>query len=413
MDVEHGIIGCLLMDNSVIDIAGPIYPAMFTDETLRKAYQIIKARADDGETTDMMVLGSMMANVPGILPLIADCVGMVSSAVQIKSYAEALRKEYRTRMTSDMIREFQSADGDIDDKIRALVRKLEKVEPGSGSGLTNSEAVKAFKGKRFTKDVKQGVNTGFFELDKILNGIDDGDVCIVAARPSVGKSAFSTAVALNMARDGHRVALFNLEMTNGQVYDRMISMLGGLPLSRVRRGVAFIGNEQQKFETANKTLENLKGAISFHDDLYKVSEMGAEMKNFKADVAVIDYAQLIRPESNYKGNRYAEVGAISHEIKRTASKLQIPVILLAQLNRASEMTKTKEPTMGELRESGDFEQDASQIILLWNTTEDRDVKGVKVDKNRNGSVGKIEMHFNGDTMTFSSGDDEVPFEDMM
>ena len=119
--------------------------------------------------------------------------------------------------------------------------------------------------------------------------------------------------------------------------------------------------------------------------------------------------QLLKPEGRYKGNRFAEVGEISHGLKAIAKDCNIPVIVLSQLNRASVGREDKEPSMSELRESGDIEQDASIILLLWNLDEDGRDKGCKVEKNRQGKTGKVQMRFNGDSMKFEEVSDRDGF----
>ena len=236
--------------------------------------------------------------------------------------------------------------------------------------------------------------------------MDKGDVVLVAARPAVGKTAFATQIALNTSKT-HCTALISLEMTNEQLYDRIIASESGIELNRIRRACNTNSTEWDIFESANESLGKKK--LVLVDDITTVSEMYMFLKRKGAEIAVIDYAQLIKPESRYKGNRYAEVGDISHGIKQMAKKLNIPIVLLTQLNRVAD--ETKEPTMAEIRESGDFEQDASVIILLWNKTEDKKEKGVKVDKNRNGETGKITLNFDGRVMKFTefAKVEETPF----
>ena len=126
------------------------------------------------------------------------------------------------------------------------------------------------------------------------------------------------------------------------------------------------------------------------------------------DVIIIDYLQLLKADTTYRGNRYAEVGAISKAIKALAMELDIPINALSQLNRVSEMRETKEPTMAELREAGDIEQDASVIILMWNLSQDdKSKKGCKVEKQRQGQTGKVVMNFNGDLMKFEETDESL------
>ena len=137
-----------------------------------------------------------------------------------------------------------------------------------------------------------------------------------------------------------------------------------------------------------------------------------ECKNKGYDLVIIDYLQLIKPEGRYRGNRFAEVGEISHAIKALATDLEMPVVVLSQLNRASVGREDKEPSMSELRESGDIEQDASEILLLWNIDEDGRRKGCKIEKNRQGKTGRVEMIFNGDLMKFEEITDKDGFTQM-
>jgi replicative DNA helicase len=126
------------------------------------------------------------------------------------------------------------------------------------------------------------------------------------------------------------------------------------------------------------------------------------------DIIIIDYLQLLKADTTYRGNRTAEVGEISRAIKNLAMELNIPIIALSQLNRASENNASKEPTMAELREAGNIEQDASVIMLLWNLDEnDRSKKGCKIEKNRQGECGKIVLKFNGDLMKFQETNESV------
>ena len=156
-----------------------------------------------------------------------------------------------------------------------------------------------------------------------------------------------------------------------------------------------------------------------------MSEIRSESRHMGYDILIIDYLQLLRTDKEYRGNRYAEVGDISKAIKALAMELNIPVIALSQLNRASEVRETKEPTMAELREAGDIEQDASVIILMWNLSQgDQTKKGCKVEKQRQGKTGKIVLNFNGDLMKFEetgetvkeaqqwakAADDDCPFK---
>lgn len=221
---------------------------------------------------------------------------------------------------------------------------------------------------------------------------------MIGARPAVGKSAFVTQVLMSMGAAGKRVLLYNLEMREAQVYERMLSRQSGIKLNRIRRGKSFLNDEKSRFDAANTELKKLDIWIS--SGAKTVPEIRSECRNMGADCIIIDYLQLVRTDRHYS-NRASEVGEISKSIKALAMELKCPIIILSQLNRVSELRETKEPTMAELRESGDIEQDASVIILLWNRDEnDRTKKGLKVEKNRQGEQTKIHLEFGGASMSF-------------
>ncbi len=221
---------------------------------------------------------------------------------------------------------------------------------------------------------------------------------VIGARPAVGKSAMITQILMSVGAAGKRVLFYNLEMRETQVYERMLSRQSKIKLNRIRRGRSFLGDERSRFDTANEELKKLDIWIS--SGVKSVPEIRNECRNMGADCVVIDYLQLIKTDRRYS-NRSSEVGDISKSIKALAMELNTPVIVLSQLNRVSEIRETKEPTMSELRESGDIEQDASIVLLLWNLDEnDRSRKGLKVEKNRQGQQAKLYLEFDGDSMEF-------------
>ena len=407
ISAEKSVIGCLLTDlESIEKVYTVLRPEMFWDSDLARAYSEIKKIYDADKELDITILTSNMSDIVGIDGLLIECLDSMTTSTDILSYAEIVVKEYKARQLGNILNISPNAK-DIDNQIEQLQRDLDNLNTAKEDhSVTAKELTDMFRDKRFKDDREQGVTTGIRELDKIVQGMDKGDVVLVAARPGVGKTAFATQIALNTSKT-LCTALISLEMTNEQLYDRIIASESGIELNRIRRACNTNSTEWDIFNSANDALGEKK--LILVDDINTVSEMYMFLKRKGAEIAVIDYAQLITPEGKYKGNRYAEVGEISHGIKQMAKKLNIPIVLLTQLNRAKD--ETSEPAMTEIRESGDFEQDASVIILLWNKTEDKREKGVKVDKNRNGETGKITLNFDGKTMRF--GDfmkvQETPF----
>ena len=227
-----------------------------------------------------------------------------------------------------------------------------------------------------------------------------GEVTILGARPSVGKSAFALQILKNVAKQGFRVGYFNLEMLDQQIYERLICSESKIDLQRLKRATTFLGDEKERFDTSNDELGKLDIRIS--SGSFSISEIKAESRHQNYDLIVIDYLQLIRADKSFESRR-VEVGQISRQIKELAMELDVPIIVLSQLSRKSEYTQDKEPSMADLRETGDIEQDASTIILMWNLSDDfRNFKGLKVDKNRQGKLLSIPLEFDGDYMKFEA-----------
>ena len=399
-EMEKAVIGCLMMDiKSIEKVYLNLSEEKFSDPYLGRVYHEIKKTYDNGKGLDVNTLVFVLGDIPSIQTLLAECLDSVATSVKIEEYAGYVIKDYKARML-DRLLNFHPNANDIDKQIEELQNNLEILTSDRQERSQDAEQlVKEFRPQRGIDTRSQGVALGFSELDKKIGGLDDGDICIIGARPAVGKTAFAVQVMMNIAKSGEKVELFSLEMTNEQIYDRIISYESGIPLTRVKRALRYTDEEQPKIDNANETMLSLKENLIFADDIDTVTEMEMSLKKNKPNVAIVDYVQLIKPESQYRGNRYAEVGAISHAMKKMAKKLKIPIILLCQLNRTFD--ETKEPSMNELRESGDLEQDASVICLLWNETEDKTQKGVKVDKSRSGETGKTTLHFEGRKMRFT------------
>ena len=411
-EAELGVIGCVLIDNeSLAKIYSKLTPDMFSSEFCQNAYAQILAIYDRGENVNLMSLSQAMENhkfePEQISAVLRDCVAAAPTSVMIGSYADTIIKEHRSRKVGELFRFSSLKPCDIDDTIGNMLTSLEGLRDNRKSTVKPmNQIVAENKDKYFNEHVGENrIKTGFTNLDDCFGGLEGGDVTIIGARPSVGKSAFSSNMIAYMARKGYRTVYFNLEMMDKQVYERFVSMLANLSLTRVRRAKAFLGGEEEAFNKANEELA--KYPIDVSTGSKTVSEIRLLCKNQNYDIIVIDYLQLVKADKAY-ANRASEVGDISKAIKALSMELNVPIILLSQLNRVSESRETKEPTMADLRESGDIEQDASNIILLWNVSEDRRHKGLKVEKQRQGEPMKEGIDFNGDHMTFIESNE--PFE---
>lgn len=408
---ERGVVGSLLTD---IDCISKVYnrlkPEMFLNPLLRQAYEEIVKAYDMGERISIVDLSQKMEsesfNRDIIVQELKHCFDGIYCSVQLGRYAEVMISDYKARCLKAALLKITPSSNIVEQQIGELMHELEALKENETTKIHTLGHIVNEVSEKYFKDIdRQAILTGFQKLDDITGGLEGGDVIVIGARPAVGKSAFISQISLFKVKQGLRVGFFNLEMSDKQVYERLLSSESGIGLTRIRRAKSFIGNEKERFESANKSLSDAE--LYIRSGSVSVSEIRNECRHLGLNCIIIDYIQLLKPDARYQ-SRASEVGAISKAIKALAMELNIPILALSQLNRVSEMRENKEPTMGELREAGDIEQDASIIILMWNTdTEDKTRKGLKVDKNRQGELGKIVYRFNGDEMRFEETSEKI------
>lgn len=247
-----------------------------------------------------------------------------------------------------------------------------------------------------------GVPTGFRDLDRITAGFQRNDLIIVAARPSVGKTAFALNVAQNVAtKTDENVAIFSLEMGAEQLVMRMLCAEGNIDAQVLRTG-ALTNEDWKKLTMAMGSLSN---AGIFIDDTpgIRVTEIRAKCRRLKQEyglgMILIDYLQLIQGSGGKGENRQQEVSEISRSLKALARELQVPVIALSQLSRGVEQRQDKRPMMSDLRESGSIEQDADIVSFLYREdyydkeTENQNMIEIIIAKQRNGPTGTVTLAF--------------------
>lgn len=412
---EKTVIGCLLMDNKELhQIYDLLKPDMFQDPVLKEIYREIVKLYDIGQPANLVTVTQAVESESYtreyITQVLRDCALLPYTSTELKSYAESVVRNYKAEVFRNILTRTQVTAAGVEYQIADTIQELEALKRSEKNKSKKLTAiVSEYQDQYFQEQKEEKLYTGFSKLDEITGGLEGGDVIVIGARPGVGKSAFTSQIILEMAKAGKRIGFYNLEMSEKQVYERLLSNQSGIRLNRIRRAIQFLGDEKERFERANKTLGKMDILIS--SGTKSVSEIRNECRHQELDCIIIDYLQLVRADTRYQ-SRASEVGAISKAIKALAMELNVPIIALSQLNRTSEMRETKEPTMGELREAGDIEQDASIIILLWNLdNEDKTRKGLKVDKNRQGELGKIVYRFDGNEMRFQETEEELKSKD--
>ncbi|MCH8112882.1 MAG: replicative DNA helicase [Proteobacteria bacterium] len=212
-----------------------------------------------------------------------------------------------------------------------------------------------------------GVTTGLSDLDGVTGGLLHGELCIVAGRPGMGKSALALHIAIAAAQDGHAVAFFSLEMTRSETARRALSSKTGIPYNDMRRGAV----DDTGMRAISEAAEQFVSVPLIIDESVRLSTAALKARVRRVrhghglGLVVIDYLQLIRPDDRYKGNRVNEVSEISADLKALAKEMSVPVIGLSQLNRATEQRDNKRPQLSDLRESGAIEQDADLVIFAY------------------------------------------------
>ena len=256
-----------------------------------------------------------------------------------------------------------------------------------------------------------GISTGFSDLDQLTSGLQPSDLVLVAARPSMGKTAFTLNIATYAALHDSSVAFFSLEMSKEQLVKRMICSEGGIDSQRLRTGDLLDEEWTQLIATADR----LSTAKIYIDDTpgITVMELRSKARRLKAehglDLVIIDYLQLMQGRSARSGdNRQQEISEISRSLKALARELDVPVVALSQLSRSVESRQVKKPMLSDLRESGSLEQDADIVMFLYREdyynqeTENKNITEVIIAKHRNGPIDTVRLFFHKEYTKFRS-----------
>jgi replicative DNA helicase len=408
---EQNILGAILMDNNALDkVYDTIKPEMFESGLYGDIYRNMLAMYDRNEPIDIVNLSQALEDKERTRQFIDEQLGTIINKTfeevfttqKIKTYADVLVNDWRAREVTQLISRVDTTPKSINSTIGDIITSLEELQETRKNPLMSLKDIVNKRKDEYFKDNegKNGVKTYFYKLDEHLISLEKSTLTIVAARPAVGKSVLGLQVAKENAKRGMKVAVFTMEMNDKELYERLLVSESDFELTRLKKAKEFLKGEKEQFIKANNKVENYPIYIASGD--FSVNEIYRLCKHQNFDLIIIDYLQLLEPDKSYRGNRTAEVGEISRNLKKTAMKLKVPIIALSQLNRAVEGKKDKEPTMAELRESGSLEQDANNIIILWNLSEDNKMyKGVKVEKCRQGETGKVGMKFDGKHMTFT------------
>lgn len=253
-----------------------------------------------------------------------------------------------------------------------------------------------------------GITTGFRDIDRQLSGFQNSDFILLAARPSVGKTALGINMGLNAALSGKKVAVFSLEMSRRQIFQRILSIVTRVELQDIISG----NIKKEDWPLLYKSIPKFQELEIYIDDTASISltELRAKSKRMKIekglDLIVIDYLQLMTADTGRNENRQQEISNISRGLKALAKELNIPVLALSQLSRKSEERSNKRPMLSDLRESGAIEQDADVVMMLYRDdyydedSEEQNIIEVITAKHRNGPTGTNKLYFKKENTSF-------------
>lgn len=405
---------CLLDEQSLVDSMDCLTQHDFYSDKHQKIFQCLKECAPRIEHS--VFLAKLQAS--GLSATTIVYLHETPMAIDIKTISGIIKDKANVRkaieLSMDGIKRLMSCNGDAAEALDAYQQRIIGMDiSGDGQGEAThisaiiSENVDRYEAAATMKGVT-GISTGLGDLDFILGGLQPSDLIILAARPSMGK----TALAMNIAtKCGVPALVFSLEMSKSQLVDRCLSGKSKINLTKLTTG-RLGANDWNDLNNAAEQVSELPvfvdDAPSLHfSEIRRRSRIAYKQHGIK--LIVIDYLQLMRGDSGPKGNREAEISSISRALKAIAKELKIPVIALSQLNRELEKRANKRPELSDLRESGQIEQDADAVIFIYreevyakaNTKpEDKGKAEIIVAKHRNGPTGHAIVQFVPETTTF-------------
>ena len=426
--VEKAVLSALLRDNRTIhSVLTEVKPADFYHPAHQQLYQSMIALQDDNEPVDLHTLANHL-NEQKLLDAVGGAVYLAElfdyevTAANVVSHARIVRDKAVKRaliaVATDIVeigydeseiadRLLDQAESKIFDIGRAKGREtFRSLHDEMESAIDYVELLMDRSGEL------TGVPTGFRDLDEKTGGLQPGELVIVAARPSMGKTALALKIARNAAIDHRkRVAIFSLEMTKRALALRLLSSEASVDLSSFRRGFGSSDAHKKLVKAAGTLAE----AEIWIDDsgMITILEIKAKCRRLASerglDMVLVDYLQLAHADGPM-ARKDLEIAEISHGLKALAKELDIPVVALSQLNRGPEQRDPdkRRPMMGDLRESGAIEQDADVIAFIYRDvvynkdTEDPRLAEIIIEKQRNGPTGTVKLDFEGRFARFSN-----------
>jgi len=405
-DMEAGLIGSVLLRPETLDAIAEsvsVFATDFDDPELGTIWQVVTDQHEAGKPVDLPLLLKPLKRADATTnwaAMLAECLAAVPNAAHGRYYASHVKQASQRRQLAQIGQEtvlLATSDDEPEKTANDAISRLEALASPPGAliappqdWLKDWEAL-----MRARKDEKTGaMRTGFASLDTMLaGGLRDGEFLVIAGRPGTGKTAFACALAGSMSRDCP-VLYVSLEMSQLELADRMLSAESGVKLYHMKTGTITDGDRSRLVEAFGKLSCGNLSIIDSEYHLHRIVALARQWRRREGvpGVVIVDYLQLVEAERAKGSNRQEEVASISRKLKQLAKTLGGPVIALSQLKREADGER---PRLSHLRESGAIEQDANQVLMLWEQAEkggDKLIKGC-LEKNRNGATGELPIAF--------------------
>ena len=424
---ERAVLGAMLLDEDAIGaVIESLDSSFFYDASHQKVFEGIVKLYGDRKNVDIITLADRLKS-DGVLEsvggaaFLAELVDSVPTSANVLHHAEIVKEKGIKRKlirnaTEIVTRSYEdAADAGVlvDDAERLIFEIAHAREKQQAYAVKDivKETIKVIDSLYHRKETVTGVPTGFYKFDEMTSGLQRSDLVVVAARPSMGKSAFAATIAEYASIEkGIGVAFFSLEMSKEQVVMRMLCSQARVDASKVRTGML----ASSDWPLLTRAAAKLSNAPYYIDDTPAISplELRAKARRLKAaydiGLVVVDYLQLMRGATTKSENRQQEISEISRSLKALARELRVPVIAISQLSRAVESRQDHRPQLSDLRESGAIEQDADVVVLLVREDyydakpENIGLAEIILAKQRNGPTGSFKLRFSKQFVRFDN-----------
>jgi len=432
IESESSVLGSLLLDNRSLDIIGGM---ISESDFYRYEHQIIFKSVSRligaGKPADVVTVfedlqSCSKAGDAGGLQYLNQLAQFVHNASNVRRYAEIVRERAVLRKLaqagSDIISSSMNTDGmPVAQVLDLAEQRILSIAEEGGRSKDGFEDMKTLMGalldrvQELADNPRQltGVSTGFVDLDRMTSGLQAGDLVVIAARPSMGKTAFAINIAEHVAlKEGQPVAVFSMEMGSNQLMNRIVSSTGRVNHTHLQNGKLTHDEWSRLTDVAQQIAESeihIDDSAGLTIPALRAGARRLAKRVGKLGLIVVDYLQLMQGSGSDGDNRASELGEMSRGLKMLAKELQCPVIAISQLNRSVETRIDKRPLMSDLRESGAIEQDADVIMFLYRddyyTKENSKEPGVAeliISKQRNGPTGTVRLVFLNQLTRFES-----------